>query len=161
MDLKLVRTDILKDKTFGKLYINDDYICDTLEPPYFDTDESNYEAHIIYTKIGNTAIPTGTYDIDMNTISPKFKDREWGKRYDGIVPWINGVKGFIRVLIHVGNYASQFKKSDTNGCVLVGTADKTKGVLVASTKAYCRLMDVFLLKAKEKGEKITIRVCVP
>lgn len=158
MDLKLVRTDILKDKTFGKLYIGEDFICDTLGPPYFGTKDEDDEETIRGTKLGNTAIPTGTYEIDMNTISPKFKDRIWGKQYSGIVPWIKGVKGFERVLIHVGNYASQYGYTDTNGCVLVGRADKQKGQLVASTMAYYNLMDNYLMPAKKLGEKIKLTI---
>jgi hypothetical protein len=35
---------------------------------------------------GKTAIPSGIYQIDMDTISPKFKNRSWAKVCEGKVP---------------------------------------------------------------------------
>ena len=62
-----------------------------------------------------TAIPTGTYDITLNVISPRFKDRAWAKPYNGKLPRILNVLGFDGVLIHPGN-----TQNDTSGCILVG-----------------------------------------
>jgi hypothetical protein len=52
---------------------------------------------------GETAVPTGTYKIDMSTVSPKFKNRSWARPYEGKVPRLINVKGFDGVLIHPGN----------------------------------------------------------
>lgn len=53
---------------------------------------------------GKTAIPTGTHiRVDMNTVSPKFKDRTWAKPYSGKLPRLLDVKGYSGVLILVGN----------------------------------------------------------
>jgi hypothetical protein len=49
-----------------------------------------------------TAIPTGTYNVTLNVISPKFKDRTWAKPYGGKVPRILNVPGFNGVLLHPG-----------------------------------------------------------
>ena len=67
---------------------------------------------------GQTAIPTGTYKIDMGTVSPKFKNRSWAKPYSGKLPRLVNVPGFDGVLIHPGN-----QSSDTSGCLLVGKND--------------------------------------
>lgn len=66
-------------------------------------------------KYGNTAIPIGTYQISMDVVSPKFKDRSWAKPWKGKLPRIQNVPGYSGVLIHVGN-----KPEDTLGCILVG-----------------------------------------
>ena len=64
---------------------------------------------------GQTAISTGIYKIDMNTVSPKFKDRSWAKPYDGKLPRLLNVPGYEGILIHVGNTVEY-----TSGCILVG-----------------------------------------
>lgn len=152
--MKLLLKRLFKgpDYTIGKLYINDVYECDTLE----DTDRgltsqmsiSEIELKKVY---GKTAIPTGTYKIDMTTVSPKFKDRVWAKPYKGILPRLIDVKGYSGVLIHVGN-----KAEDTLGCILVGE-NKVKGQVVNSTATFYELMTV-LLKAQSAGETIELTI---
>lgn len=133
--LRLERTYKGVSYTIGKLYLNDKYFCDTLE----DTDrglkstmsKEEIEKIKVYSK---TAIPTGTYKVDMNTVSPKFKDRVWAKPYGGKLPRLIDVKGYSGVLIHVGN-----KPEDTLGCILVGE-NKVKGQVINSTATFNRLM---------------------
>lgn len=156
MEVKIVRTDKQKDRTFGIMYINDVKVCDTLEPPYMGTKQTDTEEEIKAKKDGNTAIPTGKYVIDMNTESTKFGGREWSKKYKGIVPWIRDVKAFFRVLIHVGNYASQYGKSDTQGCILVGK--RFNDMLSCSSATYQKMMDVYFMKAKKAKETITLEI---
>ena len=98
-----------------------------------------------------TAIPTGTYIIDLNTISPKFKDRSWAKPYGGKVPRLLNVKGFDGVLIHPGSSAK-----DTSACLLIGLNTKV-GMLTNSTEFFHKLMKV-LLEAKLKGEEIKLTI---
>lgn len=99
---------------------------------------------------GKTAIPCGKYPIDMNTVSPKFKDRVWAKPYMGKIPRLVNVPGYTGVLIHVGNTAE-----DTSGCLLVGK-NKEKGRLTDSTITFMSLMEKHLLPAKRRGEQVTI-----
>ena len=75
---------------------------------------------------GETAIPTGTYKVDVNTISPKFKSRTWAKPYGGKLPRLIDVPGYEGVLIHAGN-----KAEDSLGCVLVGE-NKVVGQVINS-----------------------------
>lgn len=152
--MKLLLDRIYKgpNYTIGKLYINGVYECDTLE----DVDRGltsqmlldEIKAKKIY---GNTAIPTGTYIVNMNTISPKFKDRIWAKPYNGILPRLDNVKGYEGVLIHVGN-----KVEDTLGCILVGE-NKVKGQVINSTATFYELMTV-LLKAYKANEVIELTI---
>ena len=138
--------------TIGQLYINNVYKCDTLEDPDRGLTDSMTVQEITSKKVyGNTAIPTGTYDIDMNTISPKFKDRSWAKFCGGKLPRLVNVKGYSGVLIHVGN-----KPADTLGCILVGD-NKIKGQVINSTSTFQQLY-LQMLKAHTRGEKITITI---
>ena len=138
----------------GHLYINDKYFCDTLEPPYFGTTQNTPIHEIKNTKKGNTAIPIGTYDISLDYLSPKFKNRSWAKFCDGYLPTIMNVPAFNRILIHVGNIASQYGKSDTMGCILVGM-NLEKGKVLKSQETFKKLYKV-LSEAKLKGENIQI-----
>lgn len=152
MKLTLKRTFKGPQYSIGKLYVNGVYECDTLE----DTDRGladNMSVDEIKAKkvYGETAIPTGTYKIDMNTVSPKFKDRSWAKFCGGKLPRLLNVKGYEGVLIHVGN-----KAEDTLGCILVG-GNKIKGQVINSTATFQELYNK-LLKAKVKGEEITITI---
>lgn len=152
--MKLLLRRIFKGPsyTIGKLFINGVYECDTLE----DQDKGltsqmtleEIKAKKVY---GETAIPTGVYKLNMNTVSPKFKDRSWAIPYKGILPRLENVKGFEGVLIHVGN-----KPQETLGCVLVGE-NKVKGQVINSTASFNKLMKL-LLQANIDGEDIELTV---
>lgn len=156
MELTLKRIFKGPKYTIGHLFINGVYECDTLEPPYMGTKQTDSIDSIRNTKNGNTAIPSGVYNINMDIISPKFKDRSWAKPFGGKLPTIEDVPAFDRVLIHVGNKASQYGLSDTQACILVGE-NKIKGQVISSTACFTELMTV-LLKAKLTGEKITLSI---
>lgn len=105
--------------TIGKLFINGVFYANTLEDTDRGLTQNMSEDEIKSKKIyGETAIPTGTYKIDMGTISPKFKNHSWAKPYKGKIPRLINVKGFDGVLIHPGN-----SDQDTFGCLLVGKND--------------------------------------
>lgn len=138
--------------TIGKLYVNGIYECDTLEDTDRGLTEDSPLSEIQSKKVyGETAIPTGTYKIDMNTVSPKFKDRSWAKFCGGKLPRLIDVPGYSGVLIHVGN-----KPADTLGCLLVGD-NKIKGQVINSTSTFQELYSL-MLKAKVAGEEITVTI---
>ena len=152
--MKLLLKRIAKQKTYtiGKLYVDGVYECDTLE----DTDRglsNNMTIEEIKKKkvYGQTAIQTGTYEINMDVVSPKFKNRSWAKPYNGKLPRLMNVPGYEGVLIHVGN-----KPEDTLGCLCVGQ-NKIKGQVVNSTATFHELM-AKLVKAHDKGENISITI---
>lgn len=153
MELKVKRKAFEKDYTIGDLFVDGKFVSNTLE----DTDRGltqdmpleEIKAKKVY---GKTAIPKGTYEVDMNTVSPKFKDRSWAKPYGGKLPRLLNVPGYEGVLIHVGNSAS-----DSSGCLLVGK-NSIKGMITDSTRTFHTLMSKYLLPAKVQGERITITI---
>lgn len=153
MELKVFRKAKMPEYTIGKLYIDEKYFSDVLE----DTDRGltqdmpleEIKAKKIY---GKTAIPTGTYEIDMNTVSPKFKDRSWAKPFGGKLPRLVNVPGYEGVLIHPLNQASE-----SLGCIGVGK-NSIKGMITDSSRTFMSLMSKHLLPAKLRGEKITLTI---
>jgi len=144
MKLRLKRIFKGEKYTIGHLYINNIYFCDTLE----DKVRNLPKEPKVY---GKTAIPAGIYEIDMNTVSPKFKNRSWAKKWGGIVPRLKNVPYFEGVLMHPLN-----KPEETYGCVGVGD-NQVVGGLVNSVIQFNRLMQR-LIDAKKKGESITIEI---
>ena len=139
--------------TIGKLYIDGVYCCDTLEDTDRGLKSTMPEVEIIRKKIyGKTAIPTGRYRVDMNTVSQKFRYRVWARPYDGKLPRLLSVPGYNGVLIHVGN-----QSSDTEGCLLAGK-NRAVGKVLDSTRTFYDLMDKHLVPANNRGEAIWITI---
>lgn len=152
MELKIDRRYKGTEYTIGSLYVNGSYFCDTLEDTDRGINSSMNLVEITKKKIyGKTAIPKGTYNVDMTTVSPKFKNRSWAKPYGGKVPRLLSVPGFDGVLIHPGNTAS-----DTSGCILVGK-NTIVGRVTDSTVTFHNLIKK-LLEARTKGEDISITI---
>lgn len=152
MKLELIRRYRKSGYTIGSLSVDGVYFCDTLEDTDRGLKSSMTLQEIKANKVkGKTAIPTGIYHIDMNTVSPRLHDKSWAKPYGGRVPRLQGVKGFVGVLIHPGNTAA-----DTDGCILVGR-NTVVGGLTESKKTYLKLMDM-LVAARDRGETITIEI---
>ena len=134
--------------TIGKLFINGVFFANTLEDTDRGLTQSMSEDEIKKKKIyGQTAIPTGTYKVDMNTVSPKFKSRTWAKPYGGKLPRLVLVPGYDGVLIHPGN-----KAEDTLGCILVGE-NKAVGQVLNSQVTFKKIMSILT-----KGTNITITI---
>lgn len=139
--MKMLLKRIAKKPTYtiGRLYIDGEYFADTLEDRDRGLTQDMDLEDILRIKVyGETAIPTGTYRIDMNTISPKFKDRSWAKPYKGKIPRLLDVPGFDGVLLHPGNSAN-----DSLGCVLVGNNTQV-GKILNSQAVFKRLMQKLL-----------------
>lgn len=152
MELKLVRKIKNDEFTIGDLFINGNLFCNTLEDKDRGLDNSMSLEEIKSKKVyGKTAIPTGTYDITLDVVSSKFKDRTWAKFCEGKLPRLIDVKGYEGVLIHVGNRAE-----DTLGCILVGQ-NATSGFVNNSTDTFKKLYQV-LQDSKNKGEELTIKI---
>ena len=153
MELKLIRKEKEANYTIGDLFVNGILFSQTLEDKdrglTQDMPLEEIKAKKVY---GKTAIPTGTYEIDMNTISPKFQARSWAKPYGGKLPRLLNVPGYEGVLLHPGSYSS-----DTSGCLLVGK-NSIKGMVTESRKTFMDLMSHYLLPAKVRGERITITI---
>ena len=130
------------------MYIDGQYICDTLEDADRGLNQNMSLKEINNKKVyGETAVPTGTYKVDMNTVSPKFKSRTWAKPYGGKLPRLVLVPGYDGVLIHPGN-----KAEDTLGCILVGE-NKAVGQVLNSQVTFKKIMSILT-----KGTNITITI---
>ena len=134
MKLTLIRDLFLPDRTLGKLYINGDFFCDTLE----DTDRklsATDSLNIIEsTKIKHlTAIPTGSYKVIIS-FSPRFA---------AYLPLLLNVPAFLGIRIHAGN-----EPEHTSGCILVGRR-------VGNSLKYSRKECERLLRILKKAEKLS------
>ena len=126
-----------KPYTIGRLTVDGIYFCDTLEPTDRGLTSAMTPWEISCRKVkGKTAIPTGTYFVDMQTVSERFKGRKWAKAHGGRVPRLQGVKGFVGVLIHPGN-----TNADTEGCILVGRNTEV-GKVTDSRATYVKLFEM-------------------
>ncbi len=139
--------------TIGRLYVDGTYLCDVLENPdrglTIDTPLEEIR-RVKAAHPGNTAIPTGTYEITLLIQSPRFKNRKKYRSIQGRLPRLLDVPGFEGVLIHVGNTVE-----DTDGCPLTGE-NKAKGQVLNSTKNFFKLYEY--LKQTARGERIYITV---
>ena len=155
MELTLKRIALRSEYTIGKLYVDGEYVCDTIEDTVRDLDKDGKFANGEVKIPGKTAIPYGRYEITMKVKSPKysnFSKYSWAKKYDGYLPRLLNVPHFDGVLIHVGNSAL-----DSEACVLVGE-NKVVGKVINSVNTFRRLMDDYLVPAKKRNEKISITI---
>lgn len=113
--------------TIGKLYIDGNYVCDTIEDTDRNLDDSMIEDEIKKKKVyGETAIPYGTYPVRI-TYSNKFKK---------MLPLVENVKGFSGIRIHSGN-----TEKDSLGCIIVGK-NKKVGMVLDSRVTMDKLMNI-------------------
>lgn len=141
MELTLKRIAKRDTYTIGKLYVDGEYFCDTLEDKDrgLISDMSLVEIKKIKVK-SKTAIPTGRYKVTMN-MSTRFKK---------IMPQILNVPGFDGIRIHSGNTSA-----DTEGCVLLGQ-NKVVGKVINSRTYTNKLYQIISDKVKKETIYITI-----
>lgn len=126
--------------TIGRLYVDGEYFCDTIEDKDRGLTDKMTVEEIKKKKVySETAIPIGTYEVTLNVVSQKFGKKVfyYNNANNGKLPRLLNVKGFDGVLIHAGNTAE-----DSMGCILVGK-NKAVGKVLESqatfTKLYKRL----------------------
>lgn len=125
--------------TIGKMYIDGNYFCNTLEDVDRGINQKDSLDTIKRIKVaGATAIPTGTYKVIVN-MSPKFQRN---------LPRLIDVPGFEGILIHRGN-----TDKDTAGCILVGE-NKVVGKVINSTVYEKKLVNIL----QNTKEDITITI---
>lgn len=152
MEIKVKRKWKKEAYTIGKMYIDGEYVCDTLEDKDRGLTSNMSVAQICGVKVhGETAIPTGRYLVDMKTVSPRFSGRAQYQFCKGRLPRLCNTPGYQGVLIHIGNTAK-----DTDGCILVGE-NKAVGQVLNSTATF-RKVYTMLKAADERGEQIWITI---
>lgn len=151
MELTVHRKYRKETYTIGKLYIDGEFFCDTLEDKDRGLRQTDDIARIKAVKVpSKTAIPLGTYKVSMDVISPKYSGVAFYKSLcGGRVPRVMDVPGFDGILIHAGNTAA-----DTSGCLLVGR-NKAVGKVLESKATFTELYGR-MKKAHDAGEEITI-----
>ena len=143
MELLLKRIYKGDKYTIGKLYIDGEWFCDTIEDvvrnlpqdcPYTSKGRNCECKEKIY---GETAIPTGTYKVILS----------YSNRFKRILPEILNVPHFLGIRIHKGN-----TEQDSAGCIIVGE-NKVKGKVINSTP-----YETKLVKLLENQKNITITI---
>ena len=138
MKILLKRVAFEDTYTIGKLYVDGELFCDTLEDKNRDLNHDGDLTDAGEGKVfGQTCIPFGTYQVIIN-MSSRFKKE---------MPLLLNVPGFEGIRIHPGNTAV-----DTHGCILVGR-NTEKGKLTSSAITYASLFEKM---KKVKDIQITI-----
>jgi len=137
MELKLTRIAKRKEYTIGRLTIDGQPFCDTLEPAWRDIGPGR-SGHKL---AGRTAIPEGRYPVVIT----------WSEKFGKWLPLLVGVPMFKGVRIHAGNTAA-----DTKGCLLVGLNLKM-GMVVNSRIWLHRLVEA-ITEARARDEAIWLSV---
>ena len=96
VNLLIIRDTFTEVSTIGNLYLDGEWLCDTLELPYIDNQRSI------------SCIPAGHYKVRLRY------PRESATR-DYLHLLVEDVPNRDYILFHIGNSAK-----DTRGCVLVG-----------------------------------------
>ena len=150
MKLTVKRIARKEGYTIGKLYIDGQYFCDTLEDRDRGLEQAMPIDIIQRLKVkGQTAIPTGTYELSMRHISPKYSKKKAFAFTGGVMPRLLNVPGYEGVLIHSGNTAA-----DSEGCILVGD-NKAVGKVLNSMATFKALWSIL---NQRKTEPLTITV---
>lgn len=139
MEIKVDRKWKKGKYTIGRLYIDGEFICNTIEDTDRGLTQNMSEEEIKSKKIyGQTAIPTGRYKVLMNVVSPKFSQKEFYMNVcKGKVPRLEGVKGFSGILIH-----SAATADNVEGCIGVGfntEIGRLNSIKEAFEKVYSKL----------------------
>lgn len=128
MNLRLERQRELVDRTIGRLSVNGEPQCWTLEDqvrPDPDPATAANEAKVP----GATAIPAGHYRVVVT----------WSPHFGQALPLLEAVPGFTGVRIHAGN-----TPADTAGCVLVGQGVTPDDALSQSRVAMAGLLPLLV-----------------
>lgn len=140
--------------TIGCLYIDGEFYSNTLEDKDRGLTSTMPLEEIKKIKQSSiTAIPTGTYTIRMDVVSPKYSKQPWFvKNCNGArMPRLMNVPGFDGILMHTGNTAK-----DTDGCILVGKND-VKGMVTKSKDYFLPLYNKMYM-AYRRGDIISITI---
>ncbi len=131
IELVLKRIAYRERYTIGRLYVDGEYFCDTIEDvvrelPEVCPNTPHWKGCACGEKIlGETAIPAGEYRVVLRE-SPKFKR---------VLPLVEGVPHFLGILFHRG-----VDERSSSGCIIVGE-NKVVGKVLNSGDCERRLVE--------------------
>lgn len=139
--------------TISNLFINGVKFCNILEDKDRGLKQTDSLATIKSKKVyGETAIPSGTYVITLDVVSPKYGAVKYYQNLcKGKMPRLLNVPGFDGILIHPGNSAL-----DSSGCLLCGINNQVGRV--NQSKATFEKLYKKMKEAHDRGEMITIEI---
>ena len=141
MKLRLERRWPKSTYTVGRLYVDGELFCNTLEDKVADVNKNGRFDGTERKVYGETAIPYGTYKVFYG----------WSPRFGRNLPRLLNVTAFEGILIHPGNTAK-----DSAGCVLVGL--NTKPGELTQSRYYSDELNKLIDAAQRRGEQITIEI---
>lgn len=139
-DTSMVILERIKDSgiaTIGKLCINGEFECFTLEDTHRDVKIKH-----------ETRIPAGIYEIKLRLFGghherySKHSNESIRKTHKGML-WLQDVPNFTDILIHIGN-----SHKDTSGCILVGrnyVGDRLEQSTLAYADMYPKILKLLEL----------------
>lgn len=149
MKLTIERLFYKNGYTIGNMYLNGQWLCNTLEPPRGTALEA-------VTAGSGKAIQAGTYRVKL-VLSPRFKQR-LPRLEDISAPFPTrgetkggGLGARSGILIHAGNTAK-----DTQGCILVGMNTKVGSVM--NSKKCLKKITSAISKAEAAKEPVVITI---
>lgn len=141
MELRLERKWLKKTYTVGRLYVDGELFCNTLEDKVADVNRNGCFDGQERKVPGETAIPYGTYKVFFG----------WSPRFGRKLPRLLNVTAFDGILIHPGNTAK-----DSAGCILVGL--NTEPGRLTQSKLHSDKLNALIDAAQRRGEPITIEI---
>lgn len=142
--------------TIGEIYIDGELFCSSLEDKDRALTQGMSENTIKSIKVyGQTAIPTGSYEVSLDIVSPKFSQMPFYQDVcKGKLPRLLDVPGFDGILFHVADGPRGAEL--LHGCIGVGE-NKIKGGLLNGKETFRKLYKK-MEEAKNKGENITVTI---
>lgn len=155
MNIKIERKARKKDYTIGKVYVNGQYFCDSLEDtdrgitqimPFTPTGGANgywmnADGGIIEKVYAKTAIPTGIYECCGY----------WWAKHKCYVIMLLRVPGFTGILMHNGMTADH-----SEGCILLGKNNIVRRL--DGNRMYMDALASRMLACERIGERVTVEV---
>ena len=140
MEIKVIRNILTSEYTVGHLYIDGEYITDTIEDRCRKIEKKEDKVY------GQTAIPHGRYPVVL----------DYSNKYSKLMPHILDVPFFEGIRIHSGN-----SDEDSLGCLIVGefvpgvAGGWVKNSRIAYSKVFAKIK-----QASDKGERIFITISI-
>ena len=140
MTILLSRDDCTDARTLGTMTFDDGFVCQTLE------DRVRPDGHKVP---GDTAIPSGRFKITITR----------SRKFNKLLPLINGVPNFGGVRIHAGN-----RTRDTAGCPLVGmvrNTDPDSDLYILDSRTAMLEVQSRIAAALDSGDEVWLDIVRP